>query len=364
MILALALIACRERTPPPPPPPPPITDGVMLLQPGTAPHRALRYHLTKGTRTRSELVTDLDIKSDEQSGPTPTLVVGFETLVDDVLADGTAKLRLTITHTTVRDRAGSVLTSDLVQSQAAAMQGVVITEMLGPDGKLEGARVEAAPGTSDKVRAQLENLTRSLQQVAMRMPHEPVGLGATWRERKPLPDGGIRAMSETTYTLTSLMDSTIGYTSVGTSTAAAQTVEQDGMTAEVTSARGSSEARGSVDLSRYALTVTSTSKLTTEMSVSAPPGTPGAGASTLEITMAVHVSSADATSAEPVAAPAAGSGDTAPAAGPATAPSNAGSAAASSNAGSAAASGNAAQGASTQSAAGASGSAQGAQRAP
>jgi hypothetical protein len=369
MILALALMACRERTPPPPPPPPPVTDGVMLIQPGTAPHRALRYHLTKGTRTRSELVTDLDIKSDEQSGPTPTLVVGFETLVDDVLADGTAKLRLTITHATVRDRAGSVITSDLVRSQAAAMQGVVISETLGPDGKLENARVEAAPGASDKVRAQLENLTRSLQQVAMRMPREPVGIGATWRERRPLPEGGIRAVSETTYTLTSLMDSTIGYTSVGTSTASPQTVEQDGMTAEVTSARGSSEARGSVDLSRYALTVTSTSKLTTEMSVSAPAGTPGAGASTIEITMAVHVSSADATSAEPVTAPAAGSGDAAPAAGSGSAVSvagsgSAGSAAGSGSAGSAAGSGSDATGESTRSAGGAGGSAQGAQRAP
>jgi hypothetical protein len=301
MILTLALIACRDRSPPPPPPPPPpVTDGVTLIQPGTAPHRELRYHLTKGARIRSEIVTDVEIKSDEHSGPTPTLVVGFETEVAEVLADGTAKLRLTITHTSVRERPGSAIASDLVRSQAAAMHGVVITETLGPDGTLADARIEAAPGIAEKARAQLENLTRSLQQVAMRMPKEPVGIGAMWRERKALPEGGIRAVSETTYTLTSLMDATIGYASVAVSTAPPHTVEQEGMTAEITSARGTTEARGSVDLSRYALAVTSTSKLTTEMNVVAPEGTPGAGPSTLEITMAIHVTSADATSAAPV----------------------------------------------------------------
>jgi hypothetical protein len=323
-LLVLALLACKDRSPPPPPPAPP-TDGVTLIQPGSAPHRLLRYHLTKGARIRSELVSDVEIRTDDQRGPTPTLVVGFETTVADVLADGTAKLRLTVTHTTVRDQPGSPIASDLIRSQAAAMHGVVITETLAPDGKLTDARVEAAPSLPEKVRAQLENLTRSLEQVAMRMPQEPVGIGATWRERKPLPEGGIRAVSETTYTLTSLMDDTIGYTSAGLSTGPPQTVEQDGMTAEVASMRGTTEARGSVDLSRYALSVTSTSKLTTEMSVVAPEGTPGAGASTIEITMAIQLSSADASSVEPVAAPGVGSGDAVPGTGSVDAVTGAGS---------------------------------------
>jgi hypothetical protein len=300
-ILTLALIACRDRSPPPPPPAPAqVTEGVTLIQPGAAPHRALRYQLTKGTRTRSELVTDVEIKSDEQTGPAPTLVVGFETEVADVLADGTAKLRLTITHTSVRERPGSVIAGDLARSQAAAMHGVVITETLGPDGQLADARVEVAPGIADKVRAQLEDLTRSLQQVAMRMPAEPVGLGAMWRERRTLPEGGIRAVSETMYTLTSLMDGVIGYTSLGRSTASPQTIEQEGMTVEITSLLGTSQARGSVDLSRYGLSVTSSSQLTTEMNVHAPEGTPGAGPSKIEIMMAIQMTSADATSAAPI----------------------------------------------------------------
>jgi hypothetical protein len=294
VITLLALIACKEKPPAPPPPTPlPPHDGVTVLQPGAPPHQALRYRLIKGARTRSELVCDVDLRSDDHTGPMPTLVVDFETQVTDVLADGTAQLRITVIGTTVRDRPGSATAGDLVRAQAAAMHGVVFTETLAPDGALGEPRLEAT-ALSDKVRGQLESLTRSLQQVAMRMPQEPVGLGAMWRERRTLPEGGIRAVSETTYTLTSLTGDTVGYLATGVASGAPQTIEQDGLKAEVTSTSGSSEAKGTVDLSRYAIAVSSTSKLTTTMNVEAPEGTPGGGPSTIEVTLAVQVTPSSA----------------------------------------------------------------------
>jgi hypothetical protein len=283
----LALIACKEKPAEPPPPAPP-HDGVTLIQPGAAPRQALRYHLTPGTHTTSELVCDIDISSDGQSGPVPTLVVAVDTAVSDVLADGTAKLRVTVVRTDVRDRPGAAAT-DIVRGDAAALRGVVITETLSPDGMLADAHVEAAAKLPDKVRAYLENLSRNLERMAMRFPVEPVGVGATWRERRTLPEGGIRAVSETTYTLTSLTGDVVVFASTGQATAGPQTVEQDGMKAEVTSTRGSSEAKGSVDLSRYAITVRSTSKLTTAMNVLEPAGAPGTGASTIEVSSAIQV---------------------------------------------------------------------------
>ncbi len=298
-ILALVVfLACKDEKPPPPPPPQPPHDGLTLIQPGTPPYQALRYHLTKGTRSASEVVCDTDVKDNGQSGPMPTLVIGLETAVEDVLADGTAKLRVTIVRTSVRDRPGSPVTSDLVRDEATAMQGVVITETLAPDGSLTDSRVEIAAALSDKARAQLDNLTRILEQVAMRIPSEPVGVGATWRERRTLPDGGIKAVSETTYTLTSITGSTVAYTSAGLSSGVPHNLEQDGMKVEVTNTRGHAEAKGSVDLSRYAVELTSTSEFATAMNVVAPAGTPGGGPSTVEITMAIQVRPADVASAD------------------------------------------------------------------
>jgi hypothetical protein len=297
-ILTLALVtagtifACKAGKPEPAPPLPP-HDGVTLIQPGAPPYQALRYHLTRGTRTTSRLVCDLDVKNDGQRGPMPALVVDLDTTVEDILADGSAKLRVTVVRTSIRDRPGSRVSSDMVLAQATAMQGIVFTETLAPDGQLADPHVEAAASVPDSAREQLDRLSKSLAQVAMRMPSEPVGIGATWRERRTLPDGGIRAVSETLYTLTSFTGDTMAYTSVGLSTGAPQTIEQDGMKVEVTNTRGHSQAKGSVDLSRYAFDVASTSSFATAMNVVAPEGTPGAGPSTVEITMAIHVMPAE-----------------------------------------------------------------------
>src|SRR5215510_15705531 len=90
----VALIACRDKALELPPPAPPPHDGVTLLQPGAPPLQVVRYHLTKGSKTSSELMCDVDVKNDKQGGPMPTLIVELETTVEDVLADGSAKLRL------------------------------------------------------------------------------------------------------------------------------------------------------------------------------------------------------------------------------------------------------------------------------
>jgi hypothetical protein len=289
ILTLVTVVACKGKPPEPPPEPPrPPHDGVVLVQPGTAPLEAVRYHLTRGTTTTSELVWDFTADSDGQRNPMPTLIVELETTVEDVRADGSARLRITVVRTTVRDPDGSAAGSAMLREEAAAMQGVIISETLAPDGRLSDAQLEART-VPDSVRARLDSLSRSLEQVAMQLPAEPVGIGAVWRERKTLPAGGIRAVSETTYTLTSRAPGTIAYTGVGLATGAPQTIEQDGLKVEVTSTRGNSETHGTVDLTRYSPQVTATSTFTTAMNVVAPKGTPGAGPSTVEITMAIQV---------------------------------------------------------------------------
>src|SRR5689334_7304806 len=128
-LMLLTLAACKEKEPEPPPPAPP-HDGVTVVQPGAAPLQPLRYHPTKGVRTTSQLICDLDTRTDGHDDPMPTVVVDLETVVEDVLADGTAKLRLTILQTAARERPGMAITLDLVRDQLAAMQGIAFTETL------------------------------------------------------------------------------------------------------------------------------------------------------------------------------------------------------------------------------------------
>ena len=275
-------------------------DGVTVINPGTAPLRLLRYHLTKGDRTASELVWDFATQDDGKAEVTPSLVVDFETTVDDVRADGSAVLALRITRTTIRGQdtgsgsemgntPGSATSSDLVRGFAQAMQGVTIHEALAPDGGVADLKVDAPPGLAPALATRLDNLSRGLAQVTMKLPSEPVGLTASWRERKTLPDGGIRAVSEATYTLTALTETTLGYQASATMTGPPHTIEQEGVKVEITDTHGQSEVRGAVDLAHYAPQGSLKSSFATTMNIAAPAGTPGAGKSTMAITMAFQL---------------------------------------------------------------------------
>lgn len=296
------LIACKDKPVAPPssgsaPPPQsvaaahpsPQQDGITLVSPGSAPLHVLRYRLTKGAKASSELVYDVTIKSDGEGGPSPSLVVDLETTVEDVLADGSAMLRIAVTHATARGQPGTPAATELARKQAVAMQGVVLGETLAPDGKPSNVHVEAGPTVGDSARAQLDGLLESLAHVSTQLPAEPVGVGATWQARRTLPPGGIRAVSETVYTVTAVTGDSFAFTSTGQMSGGSQVIERDGVKVEVTNTRGHAEAKGSVDLVRYALDVAASSVFTATMNALVPKDTPGAGASTIEISTATRM---------------------------------------------------------------------------
>lgn len=295
-VTSACMAACKDKPAEPtvaPAPAPPTTphDGVTLISAGDPPLQPLRYRLTKGDKTTSELAWDFDARTDGKSDALPTLVLDLETTVEDVAPSGAAQLRVSVTRATFRPKAGAPAPSEGLAAEIAAMQGVSLTETLAPDGAISGGKLDAK-AVADSVRSRLDALAHSLEQAAMRLPSEPVGTNASWRERKTLPEGGIRAVSETTYTLTSLTSSIATYTATSTATGEPQTLEQDGLKVDVSKVAGRSETKGAVDLAHYAPQVKATSSFSTTMDVHAPAGTPGAGSSTIEIATSLDVAPA------------------------------------------------------------------------
>lgn len=291
LLTLVLLTACKDKPPPPPPPPEPVHDGVRLIQAGTPPLQPLRYRFLKGTRTTSTLTCEVAIKTDGQGDLTPPLVVTLEAVVDDVASDGTAHLRFTLSGAKLAQpgAADGPRGSLELAEQVAALQGIVITETLAPDGTTSGARVETTGSAPDKARAQLDSLLQSLAHVTTQLPAEAVGIGATWRERRTLPPGGITGVAETVYTLRALTPTSFSYESVGELTGGPQTITNEGVTIEVSKSAGRTEAKGTVELERYALDVTTRSVFTSTMSAVVPPDAAGGGASTIEVTMATRM---------------------------------------------------------------------------
>jgi len=291
LLTVMLLASCQDKQPAPARPPRP-RDGVVLIQPGASPRQVLRYQLTKGTTTTSEMVVDVEVKNDGQSGPLPTQILDLETTVVDVGADGAAKLRITVTDARVSARDGAQMASDLLREQAEAIRGVVVTETLAPDGAVSDTRVELSAG-AEKLRGQLEPVLHNLEQVAMRLPGEAVGPGAMWRERRTaLPEAGLRVVSEVTYTLGEVAGTTIVYAGVGDASGAAQKIEREGVAVDVTDTHGRSATHGSIDLSRYAIDASASATFATTMTVVPGSAGPGAGRSTIEIATSTRIAPA------------------------------------------------------------------------
>jgi hypothetical protein len=249
---AIVLVACGKEAPPAATPSP---DGVKVPVAGAEPRVLLRYHVAKGTTSQVELALDVDIDASGQGGPLPTLVMTSEIVADEVLPDGSTKVRTTITEVTARDRPNSPVTADQMAEQTALMRGLVLRGTLAPSGTLRDLQVD----TSGKVlppglTAQLDTLSKSFEQVAMPLPATPVGVGASWIHSKTFDQSGMVMTTTTTFTLTALAGDTLTFESATLVSGKDQSVTQGGQTIDLKNISGKGSGKGTVDLSRMTMT--------------------------------------------------------------------------------------------------------------
>ena len=263
--LAIALVSgCGKDQPAPPAPPP--AEGIELVSPGAEPRRELRYRLARGATTLDELSLEVDIDAGGQGGTLPTLILRTELATQDVLADGSMTVKRTILDVEARDRPGGAIQAAQMTEQLQLMKGLTLIGTISPRGKPSGVHVDAAgQQLPPAIGAQLDSLIRSFEQVTMPLPAEPVGIGASWRHRKPVDQYGIKMQTLTTIVLTAIDGDRLTFTSTTRVEGADQAVTQGGTTIEVTGIGGVGAGGGSMDLSRMAMTGELTAELTSEM---------------------------------------------------------------------------------------------------
>jgi len=259
----LAVFACREKeAPKPPPPPDPL--AVKLLAPGGEPKRVLRYALAKGTSVPLELALDVSLTTGGLGGAMPTFVFDLELAVEDVLPDGRMLVRATISDASVRDRPDSKVEAKALASRVAAIKGVVITGTLTPDGKLQGAKVDAQK-LPEGVAASATSLTESFEHIAMPLPAAPVGVGAKWTTTRELDNNGMHSTATNTVELTSLDGDKVGFTVTTAIAGPDQTVMQQNVPIDVSGLTGSGGGSGSIDLTHFTTTYSLGAKLHADM---------------------------------------------------------------------------------------------------
>jgi hypothetical protein len=264
LLAILALVACKREDVKQPPPPDP--SDIVVQAPGVAPLRPLRYALAKGTKTTIDLAMDTELHADDMGGAMPTMVATFELDVEDVLPDGRMKLRSTIVDAVARDRDGAKATAISEQNTLAQLKGLAITATLTPEGKLSDAHVDTGDKKlPDALTAQLGSLTRSLEQLAMPLPHEPVGATAKWTSVRQLDLDGMNVTSTSTIDLVSITDGQLAYRMKTVMVGPDQQVTRGGLAMDVTNLHGTGTGEGKVDLAKLATTGTFENELQTDM---------------------------------------------------------------------------------------------------
>jgi hypothetical protein len=213
-VIAVALWMACDRTPEPPPVV--SNDGVRLISLGREPQRVLRYHVTKGATSTLSLAMDLEITAGGRGGKYPTMVMELAITVDDVLANGDAKLTTVVRDVRVRERAGSVVALDAFSTLLSQLRGITYTAVLTPDGVTRDVHISPV---SAGIEGQIDQLTNNLEQLVVRLPVVPVGVGATWTTRTVSAGAAFPMTTVTTTELTAIDGERIGLATRSTITA-------------------------------------------------------------------------------------------------------------------------------------------------
>lgn len=245
LALAALIVGCKTNQAPPAPP---ATD-VVVVAPGAAPQRALRYAVAKGTKTTIELSIDWKVTAGEIASTLPTIVTTLELSCDDVGKDGSMKLHAKVVDATAHERADSQVAPASIASLLEPLKGVSMALTLAPDGRISQPTTEAgAKPLSPAVDEQMKALGTSFQQLAMSLPTPPVGNGAKWRTSRKIQQNGMALTTVTTVDVTSLDATTVGYTLTSEVHGADQTVMQNGIAVELKDLAGTASGKGTLNL--------------------------------------------------------------------------------------------------------------------
>jgi hypothetical protein len=250
VIVIAAFLGCSKAEPPLPRA---ASDGVELLSHGQGEQRVLRYRLVKGTRSTLELAIDNSLVAGGRTMISPTLLIKLELAIEDVLPDGSARVRTTILSAAPRERTGATIPVGVLAQMASSLPGTMFTAKLSPSGRVSESKVETTKDLPAPIRAQVDKLNEHVAQVAMPLPEVPVATGAKWSVRSDVDLEGMKLATVTTTELTKLEGDIVTFASSTTISAPNQKLAQDGISAELTDIGGGGRAKGVVDLARMSM---------------------------------------------------------------------------------------------------------------
>ena len=174
---------------------------VSVLDYGEGEKRALRFELAEGAEEAFSMTMSMSMTNQigEFSMPIelPLMTMSGTTRIESIEGDlitssGTfGKLELD----------GNPMIIGLMEQALDAFDRVTLSTVTRTDGSYVSAEINMPQDASPELASQVETMRQSAESNAVRLPAEPIGLGAVWYADVPTENAGIRSVLRTTYTL-------------------------------------------------------------------------------------------------------------------------------------------------------------------
>lgn len=190
----------------------PVSPSLEVVSLGAEPRQLIRFTPVVGTEQQSVITMTMQMgfslngENQPAFDPPGTMTV-LHTVVTDVNADGNISVDFEYSDVDVTDdstlppEAMETVRSQLMQLEG--VKGTVVFDSRGNTQSMELHPPENSDASDASLVQNLEQMTRSLQQVSNPFPAEPIGIGAVWRVPQVINVGGTVLTQTATYELIS-----------------------------------------------------------------------------------------------------------------------------------------------------------------
>ena len=186
---------------------------IQLLEKGSAPGSQLRYKFVKGAEQTFEIVADQTMgvemagfKQPPQARPTQVIYV--QSVVRAVEEDGSARVRIKVLKTSVRDpkdQPANPAVKNMLEKSLATLVGQACKMHVTSRGIVQSLEFEPSKkGLSPQGAQTRSTLQQSLLSSVIPLPEAAVGKGAQWQGKIELDQEGIQLGQTNTFTLKEL----------------------------------------------------------------------------------------------------------------------------------------------------------------
>ncbi len=191
---------------------------LTVLEKGQAPHQLLRVRAKTGQKSRHEMAMSLKMKSEANGDAMPAMDMPkmkfvMETTVTDVSSNG--DISSTIRYSDIGVEPGPDTMPGMVEAMEGVLKsmiGITIKSVVDNRGIPKENSIDMPDSVNPMVRQQMEETSKSLDQMISPFPEEAIGLGGKWKLVSPMEAGGMKLVQTAVFTIVELDSESVSVT--------------------------------------------------------------------------------------------------------------------------------------------------------